>query len=56
VAVGCVVRVMSVGIYGGIEQGITVESEVSRIAGSSKDAAEDFTAFLEKPKPVFKGK
>ncbi|MCF8111291.1 MAG: enoyl-CoA hydratase/isomerase family protein [Desulfobacteraceae bacterium] len=55
VAVGCVLRAMSAGMYDVIEQGLKVEQEGSRIAGSSKDAAEGFTAFLEKRKPVFKG-
>ncbi|MFW6080412.1 MAG: enoyl-CoA hydratase/isomerase family protein [Desulfosalsimonas sp.] len=55
VAVGCVLRAMSAGMYDGIEKGLKVEQEGSKTAGSSKDAAEGFTAFLEKRKPVFKG-
>ncbi|MBS3731662.1 MAG: enoyl-CoA hydratase/isomerase family protein [Desulfobacterales bacterium] len=55
VAVGCVLRAMTTGIYEGIDQGLKVEREGSKTAGASKDAQEGFTAFLEKRKPVFKG-
>ncbi|MFW6333706.1 MAG: enoyl-CoA hydratase/isomerase family protein [Desulfosalsimonas sp.] len=55
IAVGCVLRAMAAGIYEGIETGLKVEREGSQKAGSSKDAVEGFTAFLEKRQPVFKG-
>ncbi|MFP4159947.1 MAG: enoyl-CoA hydratase/isomerase family protein [Desulfobacterales bacterium] len=55
VAVSCVLRAMTAGIYEGIEQGLKVEREGSQKAGASRDATEGFTAFMEKRQPVFKG-
>jgi enoyl-CoA hydratase/3-hydroxyacyl-CoA dehydrogenase len=52
---GCVLKAMATGIYQGIDAGLESESEGSRVAAASKDAAEGFTAFLEKRDPVFKG-
>jgi enoyl-CoA hydratase/carnithine racemase len=39
----------------GIEAGLNAEREAANICVASKDAAEGFTAFIEKRKPVFKG-
>ncbi|MCF8093776.1 MAG: enoyl-CoA hydratase/isomerase family protein [Desulfobacteraceae bacterium] len=55
VAVGWVLRAMTAGIYEGMEQGLEAEREGLAATGSSKDAAEGFTAFLEKRRPVFNG-
>ncbi|MFH1136171.1 MAG: enoyl-CoA hydratase-related protein [Pseudomonadota bacterium] len=55
IAVACVLKAMSAGLYEGLPQGLETELRGSRAAGSSKDAIEGFTAFLEKRKPVFKG-
>jgi enoyl-CoA hydratase/carnithine racemase len=56
IAVQCVLSAMSAGEYEGIQQGLKVENEGSKIVSQSEDCIEGFTAFLEKRKPVFKGK
>ena len=56
IAVSCVLKAMSAGEYEGVGEGLNVETEGSKIVAQSKDAIEGFTAFLEKRKPVFKGK
>ena len=56
IAVKCVLNAMSAGEYEGIEQGLKVENEGTKIVSQSEDCIEGFTAFLEKRKPVFKGK
>lgn len=55
VAMGCVLKAMAAGMYEGIDAGLEKELEGSKVAASSKDAIEGFTAFLEKREPVFKG-
>jgi enoyl-CoA hydratase/carnithine racemase len=55
VAVSCVLKAISAGLYGGIEEGLAVEEESSRILAQSSDAREGIIAFLEKRQPVFKG-
>jgi enoyl-CoA hydratase/carnithine racemase len=39
----------------GIEEGLKAEASESRVCVASKDAAEGFTAFIQKRKPEFKG-
>jgi enoyl-CoA hydratase/carnithine racemase len=56
IAVGCVLKAMSAGEYEGMDKGLEVEEEGSKIVGQTEDCVEGFTAFLEKRKPVFKGK
>ena len=56
IAVGCVLKAMSTGIYEGLDRGLAVESEGSRTVQATEDCLEGFTAFLEKRPPVFKGK
>jgi len=56
IAVERVLRAIDAGLYHGIEKGLEVELEGTKIVSRSEDAAEGFTAFLEKRKPVFKGK
>lgn len=55
-AVRCVLKAMSAGIYEGLDQGFAMESEGSKVVAGSEDAIEGFTAFFEKREPVFKGK
>lgn len=55
VAVACVLKAIAAGMYEGIDNGLDVEQESSRILGQSKDAREGFMAFLEKRQPKFKG-
>ncbi|MCD6586386.1 MAG: enoyl-CoA hydratase/isomerase family protein [Desulfobacteraceae bacterium] len=55
-AVSGVLKAISAGIYEGLDQGLVMESEGSKIVAGSEDAIEGFTAFFEKREPVFKGK
>jgi len=55
IAVGCVLKAMSVGQYEGIDRGLEVEAEGSEIVSKSKDCIEGFTAFFEKREPNFTG-
>jgi enoyl-CoA hydratase/carnithine racemase len=55
-AVNCVLRSIAAGAYEGLDAGLKVEEEGSKIVGQSQDRKEGFSAFLEKRKPVFKGK
>ncbi len=55
IAVSCILRAISAGMYEGLDEGLKVESEGSAIVSGTRDAAEGFTAFLEKRDPVFKG-
>jgi enoyl-CoA hydratase/carnithine racemase len=56
VAVSCVLRAIAAGAYEGLDAGLKVEEEGSKIVGQSEDCKEGFSAFLEKRKPEFKGK
>jgi enoyl-CoA hydratase/carnithine racemase len=55
VAVSCVLRAIAAGAYEGLDAGLKVEEEGSRIVGQSEDCKEGFSAFLEKRQPEFKG-
>jgi len=55
-AVSSVLKAISAGIYEGLDQGLAMEVEGSKIVAGSQDAVEGFTAFFEKREPVFKGK
>ncbi len=55
VAVSYVLKAISAGIYDGVDEGLEIEVEGTDAVGSTKDAAEGFTAFLEKRDPVFTG-
>jgi enoyl-CoA hydratase/carnithine racemase len=56
IAVGCVLKAMSTGIYEGLDRGLEVEFEGSRTVRATEDCQEGFSAFLEKRPPAFKGK
>jgi enoyl-CoA hydratase/carnithine racemase len=55
VAVSCVLRAIAAGAYEGLDAGLKVEEEGSRIVGQSEDCKEGFSAFLEKRQPEFRG-
>jgi enoyl-CoA hydratase/carnithine racemase len=55
IAVSCVLKAMTAGIYQGFEKGLDVEAQGSAVVRESKDVIEGFTAFLEKRDPVFQG-
>ena len=55
IAVGCVLKAIAAGSYEGIDEGLRVENDGSKIVAASKDCIEGFTAFLEKREPVFTG-
>ena len=54
-AVQAVIRSVQAHLDKGMDEGLKVETEQSRICATSKDAVEGFTAFLQKRKPEFKG-
>lgn len=56
VAVRCVLQAIAAGTYEGLDAGLKVEAEGSKIVRQSEDCAEGFSAFLQKRKPVFKGR
>ena len=55
-AVSWVLRSIAAGTYEGMDAGLKVEEEGSKIVGQSEDRKEGFSAFLEKREPKFKGK
>lgn len=56
IAVRCVLEAMSAGIYEGFDRGLQVEAEGSAAVRDTEDRNEGFQAFLEKRRPIFKGK
>jgi enoyl-CoA hydratase/carnithine racemase len=55
-AVSSVLRAMAAGNYEGLDAGLAVEAQGSKMVGQSEDCKEGFSAFLEKREPVFTGK
>jgi len=54
-AVSCVLRAVAAGAYEGLDAGLKVEEDGSKIVGQSEDCKEGFSAFLDKREPVFRG-
>lgn len=55
-AVSAVLRSIAAGAYEGLDAGLKVEEQGSKLVGQSEDCKEGFSAFLEKRPPIFKGK
>jgi enoyl-CoA hydratase/carnithine racemase len=55
IAVGCVLKAISTGIYEGLDKGLKIEKEGTGIVRQTEDCKEGFAAFIEKRSPVFKG-
>ena len=56
VAVRCVLEAFSAGLYEGLDEGLRIEAAGSATVRETEDRNEGFQAFLEKRKPVFKGR
>lgn len=56
IAVGCVLKAISTGLYEGLERGLQVEEEGSFTVRATEDCKEGFAAFVEKRPPVFQGR
>ncbi|MGD9974578.1 MAG: enoyl-CoA hydratase-related protein [Desulfatirhabdiaceae bacterium] len=56
VAVKWVLDSLTAGLYEGLDSGLNVEADGAAAVRDTQDRQEGFAAFLEKRKPVFKGK
>ncbi len=56
IAVRCVLEAISAGLYEGFDEGLRAEAEGAATVRETEDRNEGFQAFIEKRKPVFKGK
>jgi len=56
IAVACVLKAISAGLYEGLDSGLRVEAEGSALVRGTEDRQEGFAAFLEKRKPRFTGR
>jgi enoyl-CoA hydratase/carnithine racemase len=55
-AVSSILKGMITGIEKGIDEGIKVDRECTKMLAQSEDAKEGFVAYMQKREPVFKGK
>jgi len=56
IGVQCVLKALTAGLYEGLDAGLEVEAEGSKIVRGTEDRKEGINAFLEKRRPHFVGR